>query len=214
MQPHDTVSNNNINAESVNDWLMSNRDNCIRIVKNKCSDFTYEDCEEVFSDLMHKIRKNGAEKVLGQINEQSLFCHLNRQKEDYRRRKYAQRRGGKLEHLSLSVDEYSSGFAQSGSARRAIDAKKDLDVLFQKAGRDLEGDHLLLLGMIQKTKSMKPVEIYPHLTDTQRRRFLSEANRAKRINKKLRISILKNMAKRLAEIQSYFRGTGYLEGNL
>lgn len=84
------------------DWLASYRDSLIALLLSWCSDFSFQDAEEVVSDLFERIGRLGVTKTLGQMNEANLFFHLRREKENFRRRRGRIKRGGNAVQCDLA----------------------------------------------------------------------------------------------------------------
>lgn len=126
------------------DWLLSEREFALNVVRKWCWDFDPDEPEEVFSILLEGYLMPDA-RCFREMNRANLLLRLRQVKEDYRKKKEALKRGGGVAHISID-DEEALALEDSGqlSAIQCGEVFEDSEMLLVSLEAELQGRLLIV----------------------------------------------------------------------
>lgn len=160
-----------MNSDEFYEWLHSKRKRCINLVASWASDFSETDCEHVFSDLEQRLLKHGIE-TLGEPTERNLFHHLRREKENYRRKKEADKRGDDIEKVDINEHENHTLCTESVDFVERLEIRDRVERAIRQIEKSLTVEQWVLLLAIEKAHASKGAILFDFLSEREKRLFL------------------------------------------
>jgi len=147
-------------------WVMRHHTRGIALILRNCSDFSREDAEDVFGILLERLVKHGP-SLLGKPSTQSLFRHLLRAKEYFRRKRDALKRGSQFEHVDMVEHAHCLSISNNFEFTKRIEHREMLKRLLNHLPA-LSKKEAVLLNSIIKLKDDKVPDLYDLMTRKER----------------------------------------------